>query len=91
MLLDVLKGHVDDGHHHVDKDHVHNDGKDKEEPRSALAGSPEGGEVELADAHGERVLDGEGEGVEVLQVRAEDEVEEAAEGSKHNDELHHKG
>ena len=23
LTLDVLKGHVDDGHHHVDQDHVH--------------------------------------------------------------------
>jgi hypothetical protein len=34
--LDLLKGNVDDGHHHVDQDHVHHDGEDKEDPRGHL-------------------------------------------------------
>ena len=88
--FDVLKGHVDDSHHHVDKDHVDDNGEDKEDPGGGFACSPQGSKVELSNAHGDRVLDCERERVEVLQVGSEDEVEEAAEGSKDDDKLNDK-
>ena len=36
LALDVLEGHVDDGHHHVDQDHVHDHGEDEENPSCHL-------------------------------------------------------
>ena len=91
LSFDVFESHVDDGHHHVDKDHVDDDGEDEEDPGGCFTCGSQSSKVELSNAHCDRVLDCEWERVEVLQVGSEDEVEETAEGSKDDDKLDDKG
>ena len=87
----VLKGHVDDSHHHVDKDHVHADGEDKENPCSHFVGCPEAGKVELANGHSQGVLHTTIGFFEVDKVSAKDKEEEADKGAKDDAKFHDKG
>ena len=87
----VLKGHVDDGHHHVDQDHVHADGEDEENPCSHFVGRPETGKVELANGHGQGVLHTAVGLFEVDKVSTEDKEEEANKGAKDDAKLDDKG
>ena len=91
MGFDVLKGHVDDGHHHIDQNHVHADGEHEENPGGHLIGCPQAGKVELANGHGQGVLDTAVRFFEVDKVGAQDKEEEANKGAKDDAELDDKG
>ena len=91
MGFDVLKGHVDDGHHHIDQNHVHADGEHEENPGGHLIGCPQAGKVELANCHGQGVLDTAVRFFEVDKVGAQDKEEEANKGAKDDAELDDKG
>ena len=91
LRFDVLEGHVDDRHHHVDQDHVDADGENKENPCSHFVGGPETGKVELANGHGQGVLHTAVRLFEVDEVGAKDEEEEADKGAKDDAKLDDKG
>ena len=63
----------------------------KENPRSHLTGRPQTAEVELPDGHSNCIFNSGCEVEEVPEICTENKEKEAAEGSKHNDKLHHKG
>ena len=65
--------------------------ENEENPGGHFASGSETAEVELPDGHGDGVLHGVDDVVEVPQFGTEHEVEEAAERSEDDDELHHEG
>ena len=65
--------------------------ENEENPGCHFASGSQTAEVELPNGHGDGVLHGVDDVVEVPQFGAEHEVEEAAEWAEDDDELHHKG
>ena len=65
--------------------------EEEEDPGGKVAGGPEAVEAELADGHGNRVLDGVGDVAEGVHVGWQHEEEVAAEGPEHDDKLDDKG